>query len=196
LKKRLCVFVSGTGSNFTALLDKKRALNAEFVLVITDNPSAGALMTAMHHGIQARVVKDPADILPLVQKAAPDLIILAGYIKKIPDDLILAYENRIVNIHPALLPSFGGKGYYGLAVHQAVLDSGACVTGATVHFVIPEYDAGPIIMQTPVPVMPGDDKHSLQRRVLKEEHRIYWQAIRLVLSGKFVIRGKRVIPVK
>jgi folate-dependent phosphoribosylglycinamide formyltransferase PurN len=122
-----------------------------------------------------------------------EFIILAGYMKKLPLPVVKEYHHRIVNIHPGLLPAFGGKGMYGSHVHEAVITCGAKVTGVTVHFVDEEYDHGPIILQRTVEVLDTDDPHTLAERVLKVEHASYWQAIEAIAQGRITVEGQRVV---
>lgn len=173
---RLAVAVSGRGSNLEALL---RALGpgapARVVLVLSNRADAGALTRAAAHGVPAEVLgdpADPADWLARLEAHAVDLVVLAGYLQLVPADVIARYRGRIVNVHPALLPAFGGRGMYGRQVHQAVLASGARESGATVHLVDEVYDRGPILAQARVPVLPGDDPERLAARVLEAEHRL------------------------
>jgi phosphoribosylglycinamide formyltransferase 1 len=196
--KNLVIFASGRGSNFEAILLKIRQgrLGASVRLVVSNNPDAGALATAAKFRIPTRVLEPDiadADLVRLLRESGADLVVLAGYMKKVPPAVVAAFRNRIVNIHPALLPSFGGPGCYGLRVHEKVLEAGVKVTGATVHFVDEEYDRGPVVMQATVPVRDGDDPETLQKRVLRAEHGLYWKAVRLVLSGRFHIEGRRVV---
>jgi len=131
-------------------------------------------------------------LLKLLKKHRIDLIALAGYLKKVPPVVVAAYRHRMLNIHPALLPDFGGAGYYGMRVHAAVLASGAQQSGATVHFVDNEYDTGPILLQDRVPVMPDDTPAKLAKRVLALEHRLYPQALQLLAQGLVRIDGRQV----
>ncbi len=183
---RLAVFASGSGSNLQAILDSG-AFNV--VLCLSNTDRAGALARAQTHGVES-VVLNPdgfaeesaytAALLGLLRKHAVDTIALAGYLRKIPAPVVAAYRHRIVNIHPALLPAFGGKGLYGRRVHEAVLRAGMRQSGATVHYVDEEYDTGGIILQEAVPVYPEDTPETLARRVLELEHRLYPKALRLV----------------
>jgi phosphoribosylglycinamide formyltransferase 1 len=172
---RIAVAVSGRGSNLEALL---RALGpeapAEVVLVVSDR-SASGLTLARKRGIPAELLADPAnsrDWLELLREYEVDLIVLAGYLKLVPAEVIQAYRERIINIHPALLPAFGGKGMYGHRVHEAVLASGARESGATVHLVDEAYDRGRVLAQLRVPVMDDDTPERLARRVLEVEHQL------------------------
>jgi formyltetrahydrofolate-dependent phosphoribosylglycinamide formyltransferase len=173
---RVAVAVSGRGSNLEALL---RALKgrapARVVLVLSNRPDAGALARARAHAVPAEVLPDPADGADWLARLAHhrvDLLVLAGYLKLVPADVIARYRHRILNVHPALLPAFGGRGMYGHRVHDAVLASGARESGATVHLVDEEYDRGAILARGRVPVLPGDTADQLAARVLELEHRL------------------------
>jgi formyltetrahydrofolate-dependent phosphoribosylglycinamide formyltransferase len=178
---RIAVAISGRGSNLEALL---RALGpgapAEIVLVMSDRAGAAGLSLARERGIEAEVLRDPRDsgdwLAPLRRREV-DLVVLAGYVKLVPAPVIAAYRGRIINIHPALLPAFGGKGMYGHRVHEAVLASGARESGATVHLVDEMYDHGKVLAQARVPVLPGDTPERLAARVLEVEHRILPAAV-------------------
>ena len=201
-KKRVAVFVSGRGSNLQSLLDgiPKYGIPAEIVLVVSNKPEAFALQRAENHGI-ATVVFPPADfagpeafagaLLQRLREAEVDLICLAGFTRILPSRLLAAFPQRIINIHPALLPAFGGKGMYGMHVHRAVLASGAKYSGATVHIVTEEVDGGPIICQEVVPVKDDDTPETLAERVLEVEHRIYPQALKLMAEEALEIDGLR-----
>ncbi len=194
---KIAVCVSGGGTNLQALIDgvnKGLIANTRIVRVISNNRNAYALERAAQAGIDALCVS-PRDfddreqfnkaLVRAVDEAEPDLVVLAGFLVVIPPELIRKYENRIVNIHPSLIPSFCGTGYYGLKVHEAALARGVKVTGATVHFVDEGTDTGPIIMQKPVAVQAGDTPEILQRRVMEEaEWVILPQSINLIASGK------------
>lgn len=181
-KRAAAVFASGGGSNLQSLLDHARLDPPWRVrLVVSDRPDIGALTRAERAGVASRVIRtkdrDPADVaaetLDELRAHAVDVILLAGYLKLLPAAVVAAYRGRILNIHPALLPAFGGKGMYGMHVHRAVLASGARFSGPTVHLVDEEYDRGTILAQWPVPVLPDDTAESLAARVLKVEHRLY-----------------------
>lgn len=202
---RVLVCVSGGGTNLQAIIDgidKGLILNTEIVRVISNNRSAYALERARAAGIEGVCVspKDYADrkqfneaFLKAVDEAAPDLIVLAGFLVVIPQMLIRKYENRIINIHPSLIPSFCGTGYYGLKVHEAALERGVKVTGATVHFVDEGTDTGPIILQKAVAVKDGDTPEILQRRVMEEaEWVILPWAINLIANGKVTVQDGKV----
>ena len=171
---RVAVFVSGSGTNLQALLDAcGEECPARVVLVAANKKDAKGLERARNAGIDTHFIEDPSNgpaIIATLSEYHVDFVVLAGYLKLVPEDVVLAYENRMLNVHPALLPSFGGPGMYGKRVHQAVLDSGATLSGVTVHIVTAEYDRGPIVAQWPVPVRPDDTVDSLQQRVLNVEH--------------------------
>jgi phosphoribosylglycinamide formyltransferase 1 len=173
---RVAVAVSGRGSNLEALL---RALGPEaparVVLVITNRPDARALEVAATHGVDTTVLHDHADAsqwLAPLERHQVDLIVLAGYLKLVPASVVARYRDRMVNIHPALLPAHGGRGMYGHRVHEAVIASGDRESGATVHLVDEVYDRGAILAQRRVPVLPGDTPERLAARVLEVEHQL------------------------
>jgi formyltetrahydrofolate-dependent phosphoribosylglycinamide formyltransferase len=183
---RIAVAVSGRGSNLEALL---RALGpgtpARVVLVLSNRAEAAALERAREHGVPAEVLADPADGVEWLRRLEArqvDLLVLAGYLRLVPPSVIARYRDRILNIHPALLPAFGGKGMYGRRVHEAVLASGARESGATVHLVDEAYDRGAILGQTRVPVEPDDTPETLAARVLEAEHRL-WPAMVLAAAA-------------
>ncbi len=178
----VAVFASGGGTNLQALLDHETAGGPyRIVVVISDREGAGALKRAEAAGRVARTIevrgRPPdevaAETLTLLESLNVGAIFLTGYLRLIPPAVVSAYPRRILNIHPALLPDFGGKGMYGQRVHEAVLASGAEVSGATVHYADEEYDRGTIVGQWPVPVLPEDDPQALADRVLNVEHRLY-----------------------
>ncbi len=173
---RLAVCVSGRGSNLQALVEALRGSGvAEVALVLSNRADAPALEVARAAGIPAEPLADYRDAAEWLRRLAEhrvDLVVLAGYLKLVPAPVIAAYRGRIVNIHPALLPAFGGPGMYGRRVHEAVLASGASESGATVHLVTEEYDQGPILAQARVPVLPGDTPETLAARILQVEHRL------------------------
>ena len=194
---------SGKGSNLKAIIkaQKTRKIYSKVVLVISNNSASGALNIAKQNRIPAyhlsqKFFKSEVEFvkkfLSLLKKFNVDLIILAGYMKKISPKVIRKFKNKIINIHPALLPSFGGKGMYGIKVHKAVLESGAKISGATVHIVDDKYDNGPIVLQKAVEVKDDDTPEILQKRVLRTEHKLYAEAIKLFESKKAVVKGQRV----
>ncbi len=175
--------------------------HSEVVLVVATREDAPALQKAQALGVPTAIVnpKEFGDdeaygdaLLWVLQRVQPDLICLAGYMRLLPPQVVRAYPNRILNIHPALLPLFGGKGMYGLRVHQAVLESGMKVTGCTVHFVDEQYDTGPIVLQRTVPVLDDDTPETLAQRLLPVEHATYIEAIRLFVEGRLQVEGRRV----
>ena len=202
---RLGVLVSGGGTNLQAIIDRiedKTITNAEIAVVISNNQGAYALERAKTHGIQAECIspKDFADreefhkaLLKELQKNKVDLVVLAGYLVAIPPVIVEAYPNRIINIHPSLIPSFCGTGFYGLKVHEGVLDRGVKVTGATVHFVDTGTDTGPIILQKAVEVQNGDTPQILQKRVMEDaEWKILPAAIDLIANDRVTVENNRV----
>jgi phosphoribosylglycinamide formyltransferase-1 len=194
---RICVCVSGGGTNLQAIIDSiasGKITNAKIVKVVSNNKSAYALERAATHNIEA-VAVSPKDyenrelfneaLLSTIDEATPDLIVLAGFLVVIPPAMIKKYEGRIINIHPSLIPSFCGTGYYGLKVHEAALARGVKVTGATVHFVDEGTDTGPIILQKAVEVLDTDTPKTLQQRVMEQaEWQILPQAINMIANNK------------
>lgn len=203
---RALSMVSGGGTNFQAIIDSVKngtITNTELVGVISNNKNAYALTRAEENGIDAKCIS-PKDyesrevfnqeLLKAVDAYEPDLIVLAGYLVVIPPEMIKKYKNRIINIHPSLIPSFCGTGYYGLKVHEAALARGVKVVGATVHFVDEGTDTGPIILQKAVEVQNGDTPEVLQRRVMEQaEWKILPRAIDLIANGKVEVEGHRTI---
>ena len=173
---RVAVLASGGGTNLQSLLDTCRPpAKASVVLVASNKSSAGALDRARAADAATAVLDDPSDgdaLGALLEHHRIDLVVLAGYLKLIPESVVTAFAGRILNIHPALLPSFGGQGMYGMRVHRAVIESGATISGVTVHVVDPAYDEGPIVAQWPVPVRPDDTAEDLADRVLEVEHQL------------------------
>ncbi|WP_412060168.1 phosphoribosylglycinamide formyltransferase [Rubrivirga sp. IMCC45206] len=202
---RLAVFASGGGSNAAAIWDAvdHGALAAEAVLLVTDRPGCGALVRAEARGIPTEVIAplgDPAafaqSLLDALARAEADTVALAGYLRMIPTPVVWAFRHRIVNVHPSLLPAFGGPGMYGTHVHRAVLEYGCRLSGATVHLVDAEYDTGPVILQEAVPVEPGDTPESLAARVLAVEHRLFPRALALLADDRLRVDGRhvRILP--
>lgn len=197
---KVAVLVSGGGTNLQAILDaidNGTITNAKVEVVISNNKNAYALERAKNHGIEALCIS-PKDygtrdafnkaFLEKLDDCQPDLIVLAGFLVVIPKQMIEKYRNRIINIHPSLIPSFCGVGYYGLHVHEAALKRGVKVTGATVHFVDTGTDTGPIILQKAVKIEPDDTPQSLQRSVMeKAEWKILPKAINLIANGKISV---------
>lgn len=195
-KTKLAIFASGSGTNLQAIIDAALP-SVEIVLVFSNNPEAYALERAKTHGIPSEVLDHKnyksreeydRNILEVIKPYEVDLIALAGFMRILSPLFVRAYKNRIINLHPALLPSFPG-------IHAArqALEYGVKYTGVTVHFVDEGVDTGPIILQTVVPVLDDDTEESLLERIHKEEHKIYPEAIRLVAGGRIKIEGKRVL---
>lgn len=197
---KLAVLVSGGGTNLQALIDQieqSKLTGVKIEVVISNKAGVPALTRAKQHGIPFEVIikKDYADkeefgnaLVELLEGYQVDLVVLAGCLFIIPEQVIKAYRNRIINIHPALIPSFCGEGYYGLKVHEAVLARGVKLTGATVHFVDEGTDTGPIILQKAVRVLPGDTPELLQQRVMEQaEWELLPKAVQLIADQKIVI---------
>lgn len=188
------VLISGGGTNLQAIIDETKSggINGTVKLVISYKENAYGLERARLSGIKAVYETNEDKIIGLLKENNIDLIVLAGYLKIITPKFVDEFRNKIINIHPSLIPSFCGKGYYGEKVHQGVIDYGAKVTGATVHFVDEGADTGAIIMQETVNVEQDDDAKSLAKRVLEVEHRILKESIRLFCENKLSIQGRRV----
>ncbi|MGL1935843.1 MAG: phosphoribosylglycinamide formyltransferase [Fibrobacterales bacterium] len=197
------IFASGGGSNFKAIAQKIAQLNLPITcsFLLTNNSKSGAAQKALdlkipvHHLSAKTHPKEDerdAEITRIVQESNIDLLVLAGYMKKIPDGVIAALPQRIINIHPSLLPSFGGHGLFGMHVHSAAIEHGAKISGATVHFVNEEYDCGKIIKQQSVPILDDDTPENLAERVLATEHDIYWRVIEAFSKGNVTINNGRV----
>ena len=188
------VLISGGGTNLQAIIDETKSggINGKVKLVISNKEDAYGLERARLSGIKAVYETDEDKIIGLLKENNIDLIVLAGYLKIITPKFVDEFRNKIINIHPSLIPSFCGKGYYGEKVHHGVIDYGAKVTGATVHFVDEGADTGAIIMQETVNVEQYDDAKSLAKRVLEVEHRILIESIRLFCENKLSIQGRRV----
>jgi phosphoribosylglycinamide formyltransferase-1 len=198
----IAVFASGRGSNFQAILHAIDAgiVPAKVVVLISNKFDAGAMKIALAHNIPTRHISQNmfssegalADaMLEVLEEYHTEFIVLSGYLKKIPAQVIRQYRNRIVNIHPALLPSFGGEGMYGRRVHEAVIGSGEKVSGATVHLVDEEYDRGPIVLQKSVDIVPNDTPDSLAAKVLKIEHEIFPLALKAFAEGRVKVEGRK-----
>lgn len=193
--KRLVILISGRGSNMEVLL--KAGLPATVAAVISNVPDAGGLATARAQGIPAEIVahRDYTDraafdaaLMRAIDAHKPDLVVLAGFMRILTEGFVAHYAGRLLNIHPSLLPAFPG-----LHTHRAALAAGVRVHGCTVHFVTPQLDHGPIVIQAAVPVLPNDDEASLSARVLGQEHRIYPQAVRWFCEDRLAIRDGRVL---
>jgi len=189
---RAAVLVSGGGTNLQALLDDAASPQVAIARVVSNRPDAGALDRARRAGVSTTVLRDPADPTELLAAlGGADLVVLAGYLKLVPAGVVARFRWRMINIHPALLPAFGGPGLYGHKVHEAVLASGAALSGPTVHYVDEQYDHGPIIAQWPVPVRPDDTAETLAARVLAAEHRLLPRVVRALAR-----RGEWTKPVR
>lgn len=202
----IAVLVSGGGTNLQAIIDSIEngsITNAQITTVISNNKNAFALERAKNHNIEGLCIspKDYATrpefhnaLINALDERKVDLVVLAGYLVVIPEEMIQKYRNKIINVHPSLIPSFCGTGYYGLKVHEGVLSRGVKVTGATVHFVDEGTDTGPIILQKAVAVEQGDTPEVLQRRVMEQaEWKILPKAIDLIANGKVTVTDKKVI---
>ncbi len=201
----IAVFASGRGSNFRAVLEKILSgtiPNAEIAVVLSNSSTAGALEIAREHSLPAihcSRQKYPSDtdfalgLRALLSEHGVNFIVLAGYMKMVPLEIVREFRHRILNVHPALLPAFGGKGMYGRYVHEAVIAYGAKVSGATVHLVDEEYDHGPVVLQSCVPVDDSDSPDSLALKVLAVEHRLLPEAVRLFAEGRVVVHDRKVI---
>lgn len=193
LKKKIIVLASGSGTNLQAVIDAIKTNeieNAEISMVISNKQDAFALKRAEKEGIHTCFVnpKEFSDniqydkkLIEIISKYNPDLIVLAGYTRILTNQIINSFKNKIINIHPSLLPAFGGKGMYSHKVHEAVLKSKVKESGCTVHFVTENIDAGPVIAQKKVPVTDGDTVKTLSERVLKEEHKLLVEAIKKII---------------
>jgi phosphoribosylglycinamide formyltransferase 1 len=199
MKKRIGVLLSGRGSNFEALAESVATGNipgAEIAIVISNQPDALGLKRAEARGIAARMIPSKGlqreaydrQVTAVLQEYKVDLICLAGYMRLLSPYFVSAFPQKILNIHPSLLPSFPG-----LESQKQALEHGVKFAGCTVHFVDENLDAGAIIQQAIVPVLDSDDEHALSERILKEEHRIYSEAVKLILEGKWRIEGRRVL---
>jgi len=197
---RIAVFISGSGSNLQALIDGSKAgiLSGKIVWVVSNRAKAYGLTRAENEGIETFVFKPKKypspeaaaeDLLNKLRERKIDYITLAGYMKLLPSSVVAAYDKRIVNIHPALLPKYGGKGMYGHHVHEAVLASGDKESGVTVHLVDEIYDHGKILEQMRVPVLPDDTPESLAARVLEQEHKLYPRALNKLIRGEYGVNN-------
>lgn len=191
---RLAVLISGGGTDLQSIIDehKKGNINCEIALVISNRKSAYGLERAKQAGISTVCIKDQKELLKKLQDEKIDFIVLAGYLAILQEDLIKAYPNKIINIHPSLIPSFCGPGMYGLHVHEAALAKGVKVSGATVHFVSEEVDGGPIIYQEAVSIADLDTAEAIQKRVLEIEHKILPMVVRYYCEDRIRIEKGRV----
>ena len=194
--KKLVILISGRGSNMEAII-RAQIPGAEVSAVIANRPDAEGLAFAVDQGIVTQVVDHKAypsreafdaALADAIDGHRPDLVVLAGFMRVLTDAFVTRYAGRLLNIHPSLLPSFPG-----LHTHRKALEAGVRVHGATVHFVTPTLDCGPVVIQAAVPVLPGDDEAALARRVLEQEHRIYPQAVRWFVDGRLTLTDGRVL---
>jgi len=196
--KKIGILLSGRGSNFEAIADSIQAgrLKAEIAIVISNRADAPGLASAKRRGLNAKLIaskgrvreEHDAEVVAALKAAQVDLVCLAGYMRLLSADFIRAFPNKIINIHPSLLPAFPG-----MEAQKQALDYGVKVSGCTVHFVDEHLDHGPIILQKTVPVLDSDDVHSLSARILEQEHKAYSEAIALVLSGEIEVRERKVV---
>ena len=194
MKKSIVVFASGTGSNFKNIVEKIKAheLNAKVNLLVSNNPNCKAIDYAKKNIIETfiynsnRYPNDPNQniLLQKIKQVNTDLILLAGYMKKISKNIVKNYKNKILNIHPSLLPKYGGKGFYGIKVHEAVYENKDAKSGATVHFVDQGYDTGPILIQKEINLLLNENPIKIAEKVLKIEHEIYFNSVRLFCEDK------------
>lgn len=190
----IAVCVSGGGTDLQSIIDACEAgkINGQIRLVISNRKKAYGLERARLHGIQAEWIKDEDEILKRFKEEKIDVVVLAGYLAIVGDKLIEQYKNRIINIHPSLIPSFCGPGFYGMHVHEAVFKRGVKVSGATVHFVNGEVDGGPIILQRAVDISDLETPEDIQARVLEIEHEILPEAVALYCEGRVSVENERV----
>ena len=196
-KRKIIVFASGTGTNFINLYENINT--GKIVLLISNNAKCGAVKYAIEKKIDYKIInnfrfpleKDKNKEYKFVLNYyIPDLILLAGFMKKIPESIIQRYKNKIMNVHPSLLPKYGGKGFYGIKVHEAVIKSNDQITGVTIHFVNNDYDKGPIIMQEKVIVKDNDNANTLSKKVLEKEYSLYIKAVDLFCRDKININNE------
>lgn len=192
--KKIAVLISGSGSNLQALIDacKDNTILGEIVVVVSNRNDAYGLIRAKEANIETAVIKDNNQLVELLKEKEVDLIVLAGYLAIICDELICQFKDRIVNIHPSLLPSFGGKGAYGINVHKQALKRGVKITGATVHFVSEVVDGGPIFLQEACEIGDLTTAQEIQQRVLEIEHRLIVQAVKIFCQQKVKVENERV----
>jgi len=204
MKKSIVVFASGTGSNFKNIIEKIKLyrLNAQVNLLVSNNSNCKAIDFAKRNNIEVYIYNSkryPNDLnqdilLKNLNQYNVDLILLAGYMKKISKTIVRFYKNKILNIHPSLLPKYGGKGFYGMKVHEAVYKNHDRKSGATVHFVDENYDTGPILLQKEISLSPSEDSLTIAKKVLDVEHEIYFQGVSLFCNDKiYWNKGKLLI---
>lgn len=191
---KMAVFISGGGTNLQSLIDgcQNGTIDGQIGLVVSNRKNAYGLERARKASIKAEVIRNQEKLMQRLEEEQIDFIVLAGYLAILPESLTTRYANKIINIHPSLIPSFCGPGYYGLHVHEAALKRGVKVSGATVHFVNEEVDGGPIILQEAVAIDDLETAEQIQLRVLEIEHRILPQAVNLYCQGKLEVKEGRV----
>lgn len=191
---KIAVCISGGGTDLQSIIDAVEAgkINGEIKLVISNRKKAYGLERARNHGIKAEVIRDEDEILKRLEEEKIDLIVLAGYLAIVGEKTISRYKNKIINIHPSLIPSFCGPGFYGMHVHNAVFKRGVKVSGCTVHFVSEVVDGGPIILQKAVDITDCKTPEEIQEKVLVQEHVLLPEAVRLYCDGKLRVENERV----
>ncbi len=203
--KKIAVLISGGGTNLQALIDKLDEINGYIDIVISNKRDAYGLERAKLNSIDTLYINQKEynsidefnnKIIEELTKHSIDLVVLAGYLKILSKSFINSFRNRIINIHPSLIPSFCGDGYYGLKVHEAAINYGVKISGATVHFVTENTDAGPIILQDTVQVDDNDTAESLQKKVLQLEHKLLPEAVKLFCEDRLIIENRKVIVKK
>ena len=201
MKKKLIVFASGNGSNFINIYNKAKSnhINGKISLLVSNNPDCNAIKFCSAHGIDFFVYNNKrfsSDynqelLIDKILEYSPDLIVLAGYMKKISHNMINSFKNKILNIHPSLLPNYGGKGFYGMKVHESVSRNGETETGATVHFIDDNYDTGPILMQKKISIKKYEEPKIIAKNVLEIEHEIYLKAIKLFCDDRIYWKNNK-----
>lgn len=196
--KNIAVLISGSGTNLQAIIDncENKNINADIKIVISNKEDAYGLIRAKKAGIDTKVISDNNELLKILLDEKIDLIVLAGYLKILPEKIINAFESKIINIHPSLIPSFCGMGFYGIKVHEAVIKKGVRYTGATTHFVTKEADNGPIIYQRVVEVKEDYDAKTLASKVLEKEHEILVKSVKDFCEDKLYIKDRKVFTKK
>ena len=199
--KKIAVFASGGGTDFQSVIDaNEREKFCEISYLVASKPEIGAIERAKKHGIERLVFEKTTEtkdafyerVAKILKAAGVEYIVLAGWLSVVPASFINQFENAIINIHPSLIPSFCGMGYYGLKVHAAAIEYGVKLSGATVHFVSADVDGGAILMQRAVPVEADDTPETLQARILKEEHKMLPECVKLLCQGKVRVTGRKV----
>jgi phosphoribosylglycinamide formyltransferase-1 len=193
---KIAVLISGSGTNLQSIIDatKNSEINGEIVLVVSNRKNAYGLERAKMAGIKAEWIKDEDLLIKRLTEENVELIVLAGYLAIVSEKLINLYENRIMNIHPSLIPSFCGPGYYGIHVHEAAFKRGVKVSGATVHFVSTVVDGGPIILQKTIDISDANSPEEIQEKILNNiEHKLLVEAVKLYCDGKLEVKNERVL---